>query len=702
IAAVQDLFMDHVMKRAPGYPKLLKLVSAPIVPTPVGVANILKAGSSALGIGAMLVDMGGATTDIFTVSKGNMERTVAANIGMSFSMTNTLAEAGLPAILRHIPGVSSESLRSWVMSKSLFPSTVPDSSIESDIEASVAVEGLRVAWSHHLVVAYNTGLLAWRERLSPRRPSAMNPVLETLSGKRFKLDKLGMLIGAGGIFSHSSPLRSAWLLAEAFRPPGLTTLYVDSDFRSPHMGTLMQKYPEEALEFYMRNCIRPVCRVLSPAFVTNGKFAEVTGSFGKKTVRSGEFLFIPDTSGMSVKVFDHSIVGVESVCDGLPLLIDCRKNSEPLPLDFLEEPQCSDQQITLPARAIPRLTRQQIEYSMSLPCEGVLYAARGSKVSAGECLGQVKEVPPRHFVIDIRGLLCCPSELSDAEVRKAIAVSRGTTVNTGDLLFDHLIGQYRAMYCSPVNGIVTRIISPGIVMLEEDMTHDHKPHVIQVSHKMGVHPHKMKKYLRVAVGDFVYRSHLLACDPRVSSCLAPHPGFVTNIDHKLGTITIQYTMTPIRIESPLAATVVSTASCRAVSLVSSGLKLSGVLGFGRTVRGTLHPLADSSTNDIAFVSNSADSAILSLAARKGVAGLICPSIAADTLVGWLGREPGIFITGQEKTPFSLMILGGIGSAGVDAHVLDSLSMAWGNHSALFPETKIRAGIHRPFLAISSG
>ena len=167
-------------------------------------------------------------------------------------------------------------------------------------------------------------------------------------------------------------------------------------------------------------------------------------------------------------------------------------------------------------------------------------------------------------------------------------------------------------------------------------------------------------------------------------------------------IGMSFSMTPIRIESPLAATVVSTASCRAVSLVSSGLKLSGVLGFGKTVRGTLHTLADSSTHDIAFVSNSADSATLSLAAEKGVAGLICPSIAADTLVSWLGREPGIFITGQEKTPFSLMILGGIGSAGVDAHVLDSLSPAWGNHSALFPETKIRAGIHRPFLAISSG
>ncbi|MCP4646277.1 MAG: hypothetical protein GY852_00890, partial [bacterium] len=651
-------------------------------------------------IGAILVDMGGATTDIFTVSNGNLERTVAANIGMSFSMTNTLAEAGLPAIMSHVPGVDAESIRSWVMSKSLFPSTIPNSSTTEDIEASVAVEGLRVAWSHHIEVAYDPGILTWRERLSPKRLSAINPVLENLSGKRFKLNELGMLIGAGGIFSHSSPRRVAWLLAEAFRPPGLTTLYVDTSFRSPHMGTLMQKYPKEALEFYMRNCIKPVCRVLSPAFVMNGKFAVVTGPLRRKTVKSGEFLFIPDTSGMSVKVFDHSITGAESVCDGLPLLIDCRKNSEPLPLDFLEDTKEPDEQITLPARAVPRLTRQQIEFSMSLPCEGVLNVAGGSEVFAGECLGQVREVPPRHFVIDVAGSLSCPSDLSDTEIRKAITVSPGVTVNTGDILFEHFAGNYKAMFNSPVSGIVTKIISPGIIMLEEDMTHDCKSHVIQLSRKMGVHPGKMKRYLRVEVGDFVYRSQLIACDPRVSACLAEYPGFVTEIDHKRGTITIQYNMTPIRIESPLAATVVSTTSCRTVSLVSSGFKLPGVLGFGKTVRGTLRPLTESSTHDIAFVSNSADSAILSLAAEKGVAGLVCPSIAANTLVSWLGREPGIFITGQEETPFSLMILSGIGSADVDAHVLDSLSSSRGNHSALFPETRIRAGILRPFLAVT--
>lgn len=165
IAAVQDLFMEHVMKKAPGYPSVLELVSAPVMPTPVGVAGIL----SAMGTGAILVDMGGATTDIFTVTDDVQERTVAANIGMSYSMTNTLSETGLPAVMRHLGGISSETVRSWVMGKSLFPATVPNSPTSSLIEAAVAVEGLRVAWSHHMEVAYYTGDLTWKEKLGIKK-----------------------------------------------------------------------------------------------------------------------------------------------------------------------------------------------------------------------------------------------------------------------------------------------------------------------------------------------------------------------------------------------------------------------------------------------------------------------------------------------------------------------------------------------------
>ena len=694
IAAVQDLFMEHVMKKAPGYTSVLELVSAPVMPTPVGVAGIL----TAMGKGAILVDMGGATTDIFTVKDEVRERTVAANIGMSYSMTNTLFEAGLPAVMRHLGDINTETVRSWAMGKSLFPATVPNSATTSLIEAAIAVEGLRVAWSHHMEVGYYPGDFTWKEKLGINRPSAINPPLATLSGKRFHLDGVEIVTGAGGIFSHSTPVRAAWMLAEAFRPPGLTTLYVDTHFRSPHMGTLSQKYPGEALQCYKSDCIKPVCRVLAPAWQAVGPFARVTDSTGQKTVWPGSWLYIEDTTDITVHLFGSAFEGLESVGDGLPLLIDCRKPGEPLPVDFQREFTVSRDIVEFPFRDIEQPEPGLVRYSMSLPCPGNISAVAGDEVLPGDCLGRVEEVPPRHFIIDIRGSLLCSNTLSDKEGRDCITVAPGDLVKAGDSLFRHVLKSHISEFGSPVNGIVTKIIAPGIVFMEEDMGHDDLPHVVQVAKEMSIPPSEMAKFLRVEIGEFLYKGHLIGNDNPVCMSVSPAPGFVTEIDHKLGTVTIQYNMTPILIESPLAGKVIETDGTKTVTMECTGSKIQGVLGFGKTVRGPLRLLEESSAGDIAFTESTVDSSVLKKAQKLGVAGLVCRSIAGDALVDWLGREPGIFITGREEVPFSLLILCGIGSNESVSTI--STEQCRGTHTAIFPETKIRAGIHRPFMVIS--
>ena len=702
IMAVQSLFMEHVMKRAPGYPRLLDLVSAPVVPTPMGVSRILEVCSREMGKGALMVDMGGATTDIFTVADGKLQRTVAANIGMSFSMTNTLAEVGLPAVLRHIPGVDSETARSWIMGKTLFPTTLPRCETACVIEAAIAVEGLQTAWNHHLDVAYDAGRLSWREMIGISPPSAINPPLSTLSGNRFRLDGLDMLIGAGGIFSHSSPERAAWMLAEAFRPPGLTTLYVDSFFRSPHLGALLQSFPSSALKYYLNDCLKPVCRVLSPSCRISSKFVDITGPFRRKTVRAGGYLYLEDTTDITIQVFGPRIPGLENVSDGLPLLIDCRRKNDPLPMDFREGNTFGKETVQLSHREIDSPVEQKIRFGMSLPFSGMLNVQENDTVEPGQCLGQITEIPPRQFVLDVNTARSWPSGLSDEEIRRAVNVSPGDMVKTGDSIFKHSTRQYLAVYNSPMNGRITKILPPGVVIMEEDMEQDDLPHVVTVCRKMEIKPGQMSKFLRVSTGDFVYRGQLIANDPPVSMCTAPGPGFVTDIDHILGTVTIQYNMTPIVIESPLAGGITSTLLNRTVNMECTGLKLPGVLGFGRTVRGKLKPIGTSlQKGDIAFTSSPADLEIFEKAGEMELAGLVCPSISSNSLISWLGCEPGMFITGQEDLPFSLLILNGIGERNMTPGILESLKSSEGIHSALFPETKIRSGIYRPFMVISS-
>ncbi|MBU0984872.1 MAG: glutamate mutase L, partial [candidate division Zixibacteria bacterium] len=63
---IHELFMEHVMAQAPGYKKLMDWADAPIMPTPGAVGLIIQTIADQYGIEALGVDIGGATTDVFS------------------------------------------------------------------------------------------------------------------------------------------------------------------------------------------------------------------------------------------------------------------------------------------------------------------------------------------------------------------------------------------------------------------------------------------------------------------------------------------------------------------------------------------------------------------------------------------------------------------------------------------------------------
>jgi len=85
---IHDLFMEHVMAQAPGYRKLMNWTDAPIMPTPGAVGSLIEMIAREEKITVVGVDIGGATTDVFSVFGGQFNRTVSANLGMSYSVCN--------------------------------------------------------------------------------------------------------------------------------------------------------------------------------------------------------------------------------------------------------------------------------------------------------------------------------------------------------------------------------------------------------------------------------------------------------------------------------------------------------------------------------------------------------------------------------------------------------------------------------------
>ena len=248
---IHDLFLEHVMAHAPGYQKLMGWTDAPIMPTPGAVGNILQTIAERQGINAVGVDIGGATTDVFSVFGGVFNRTVSANLGMSYSISNVCAEAGLPMILRWVPiEMDERELRNRVKNKMIRPTTIPQTLQSLQFEQAVAREALRLAYLQHKEFA--TTLKGVQQQRT------VGDVFSQQTGGQTIVDDmaLDLLVGSGGVLSHAPRMQqTAAMLIDAFGPQGITTLAKDSIFMMPHLGVLAQVHPAAALEVFERDCL---------------------------------------------------------------------------------------------------------------------------------------------------------------------------------------------------------------------------------------------------------------------------------------------------------------------------------------------------------------------------------------------------------------------------------------------------------------
>lgn len=248
---IHDLFLEHVMAHAPGYDQLMEWTDAPIMPTPGAVGNILETIAERQGINAVGVDIGGATTDIFSVFGGVFNRTVSANLGMSYSISNVCAEATFPMILRWVPfDLDERELRNRVKNKMIRPTTIPQSMEALIFEQAVAREALRLAYDQHKEFA--TTLKGVQQQRTVGDTFSQGAGGETIVDNM----KLDLLVASGGVLSHAPRMeQTAMLLIDGFQPEGFTTLAKDSIFMMPHLGVLAQVHPQASLEVFERDCL---------------------------------------------------------------------------------------------------------------------------------------------------------------------------------------------------------------------------------------------------------------------------------------------------------------------------------------------------------------------------------------------------------------------------------------------------------------
>lgn len=295
---IHDLFLEHVMAQAPGYKKLISWAGAPIIPTPAAVGMIIETLAKRESINVIGVDIGGATTDVFSVFAGVFKRTVSANLVMSYSVANVVAEAGLDNIRRWLPfEFEEQSLRNQIKNKMIRPTTIPQTIGDLQVEQAIAREALRLALDQHKELA--VGLKGVQQERS-----VSDAFTQAASGQSLiDMFALDLIIGSSGILSRAPRrVQSMLMMIDAYEPLGMTQLAVDSVFMMPHLGVLSTVNEHAATEVFVKDCLVPLGTCVAPQGA--GKSGEPCFSYRllfpeervlEGTVSIGELRFLPLT-----------------------------------------------------------------------------------------------------------------------------------------------------------------------------------------------------------------------------------------------------------------------------------------------------------------------------------------------------------------------------------------------------------------------
>ncbi|NDC39295.1 MAG: methylaspartate mutase, partial [Proteobacteria bacterium] len=269
---IHEFFLSHVMSHAPGYGKLLTWSPVPVMPTPAAVGDMVLAHATRTHSQVLCADIGGATTDVFSVFRNTEEepvfnRTVSANLGMSYSVANVLIEAGAKNIARWLPyEISEAELSDRLRNKMIRPTSIPQSLEDLWLEQAVCREALRLSLAHHRMLA--VGLAGMQQRRGIAEMFAQKSNRYEL----VDLMRLDLVIGSGGVLSHAPErLSAALMMLDGFGLQGVTELAVDSIFMMPHLGVLASVHPAAAQEIFTHDCLVHIAYGIAPVYDSRRK-----------------------------------------------------------------------------------------------------------------------------------------------------------------------------------------------------------------------------------------------------------------------------------------------------------------------------------------------------------------------------------------------------------------------------------------------
>jgi uncharacterized protein (TIGR01319 family) len=696
---IHDLFRNHVMSQAPGYERLKSWVTSPIRPTPAAFAHILQVVSKDMEGAIMAIDIGGATTDVYTARKGKVFRTVSANLGMSYSIRNVAELGGVAAIRSVHPSEFSDTeLWNRIGNKHIDPTRLPDSAEDMATEWAVATVAVREAVLEHLDVMHLTAEESPESRLDidilirgARRPWQKEIRVE--DRPHFALEDYDLVIGSGGILSHSPREAAAMMLLDALQPNGVVEVAVDSAFMFPHLGVLAEADESLARDLFHEMGIVRLGTVYAPAgHESSGALAlagtTTAGRSIDEKVPPQRVAVLPLSEEEELDLRwqagedEESFTARGGVCG---LIVDNRTR----PIESGAEGLISGAYVP-PAPEVPAdrgevISKGDLELVRELAIPGQVKVSMGERVGTDTLIARSVRQFLRPFFLGVaRDLEVEPEELEQHLVKRV-----GDEIRVGDVVAK----KPRRMlppkvYRSGVQGRIERVLANGTLVVRESPELAREYTTVKVGEDLGRPAWEIKPYLRVDVGQHVERGQWLAADFRggeLKFSASPVRGKVNRIDHRFGMVVIEPLLEELEVRAwlPGQVTGVSEKGC---TVAGSGTVLTGVWGLGGEASGIL-TMRDPAPGRVVVRQFVGGDGLADLK-EKGIAGLVTGGLNLQDMIG---ADPG----------FTVVVMEGFGERQMSRDMVGLLEAHEGKLALVDGTTQLRVGVVRPRVILPS-
>ena len=253
---IRDIFLNRIIQ-AKGLSKATALLSDIMMPTPSAVLqamNLLAQGiEGEAGIGELVaVDVGGATTDIYSIADGMPDqmntvykglpepyakRTVEGDIGMRYSIKGIVDAAGLPRITE-LSGLSETRIIELVEDLRLHADKVPNGDTELEaLDFALASMAIEEAMKRHAGTMEETYTLMGKTFLQEGK-NLTNVKNIVVTGGSLIHTKCTEEIASHALYSPMQPMSLRPIKAD---------VWVDRTYILAAMGLLSGYYPKVAL-----------------------------------------------------------------------------------------------------------------------------------------------------------------------------------------------------------------------------------------------------------------------------------------------------------------------------------------------------------------------------------------------------------------------------------------------------------------------